>query len=217
MVPQATSPSKTTLPRHCGQCLKTPPPWRHAHAAVDYGYPWAGLLARLKYGGEPAWARHLAALWPDPHQPAHQGHDPDWVIPVPSTPERWLQRGYNPAQELARHWVQRASNMGLRVQLSADALRRPYRARAQASLPRHQRLRNPVGAFEPSAAMRSVLAQASVLLVDDVMTTGATLRAAAQALQQMGCTNLTVWVVARVLPPPDDHAHADDHAESQEN
>ncbi len=130
---------------------------------------------------------------------------------MPSTPERWRQRGYNPTLELARHWTARAAAAGLPVRLTPEALTRPYRALPQASLARAQRLRNPVNAFVVPDAMRSTLPAKRVVVLDDVMTTGSTLREATLALKNAGCPEVAVWAVARVPPPTGDDAVAIDH------
>jgi ComF family protein len=103
----------------------------------------------------------------------------DVVVPVPTPVERLVARGYNPAALLARPVAQRAGSP-----CSALALMRPSNAIAQATLPRAARLAIPRGTFV--VARPGDVVQRRVLLVDDVVTTGATLRACAEALRRAG-------------------------------
>ena len=173
----------------CGACLLHPPPLDACLAAVDYGYPWAQLLAQFKFQGDAGWAGALAALMcgiPGAHTTLQQA---DWVLPVPLAPARLRQRGYNQALLLARH-------LGT-GRVHPQLLLRTREAEAQSHLTRAERLRNLRGAFvlDPFAAPQ--LAGRRVLLVDDVMTTGATLHAAAAPLRNAGAAQVSAIVLAR--------------------
>lgn len=87
----------------CGACLRKPPVWHSAHAWVDYGYPWSQLIPRWKFARQPALAAHLAR-WMRAHAAiAQRIAAADVLIPVPLSPIRMRERGYNQAALLARH------------------------------------------------------------------------------------------------------------------
>lgn len=175
--------------RQCGHCLRHPPLLDACIAALDYAYPWAGVLAQFKFRGDPAWAAPLARLmrstpWAEPAIDAA-----DWLIPVPLSPTRLGERGFNQAERLAHALcAQKASpRLLLRLHSGAD----------QHTLSRVQRLHNLQGAFAVDPLRVDALRGRRAVLVDDVMTTGATLHAAAQVLRQAGVTHLTALVLAR--------------------
>jgi ComF family protein len=113
----------------------------------------------------------------------------DRVIPVPLSSARLRGRGYNQAVEIARHIA--------RGKLDVDVCVRHRDAAPQMQLPWDERQRNVRGAFR----CRQPLAGATVAVVDDVMTTGATLDEVARTLKRAGAGRVVNWVVARTLPP----------------
>jgi len=179
----------------CGTCLRDPPPFTRCRAAADYGFPWDRLIARFKFQGHPEGARLLAAVL---H--GRLGADDlaaaQCVLPVPLSPARLAERGYNQAWELARRL---AAWSGLPAE--PDALQRLRDTPHQVGLSRAERERNLRHAMwvPPAAAAR--LAGRRVALVDDVMTTGVTAAAATRALLAAGAAEVQVWVLARTLPP----------------
>lgn len=174
---------------HCGDCLRHPPPLDACLAAVSYGFPWAGVLAQFKFQADPGWAGALAGLMrhtPGAHELLAQA---DWVLPVPLSPERLRQRGYNQALLLARR-------LGS-PRVHAHLLLRTRDAEAQSHLTRAQRLRNLRGAFMLEPLQAAQATGRRVVLVDDVMTTGATLHAAAAPLREAGALHIGALVLAR--------------------
>lgn len=182
----------------CGACLTRPTPAAlHAcAAAVDYAYPWDGLIARFKFRQEPGWAGPFARRMLQAPQAGALLSSCDLLAPVPLTPARLAGRGYNQAWELVKA-LRRASTPAARAPALAEALVRLTETPDQHSLPREQRLRNLQGVFAAHPLHAPRLHGRHVLLVDDVTTTGATLQAAAQALRQAGAVRVSALVFAR--------------------
>ncbi len=175
----------------CGACLREPPPFEHTVCAADYGFPWDALIAAFKFQGR----AELAAPLAERLRVAVVAADvplPRWLVPVPLAPARLAERGYNQAWELARR-------LGRALDVAADAalLWRPADQAHQADLNRAERQRNLRSAFMTDPRRRGDLQGSRVVLVDDVMTTGATAREAAAALLRGGAAAVDVWVVAR--------------------
>lgn len=173
----------------CGECVRQPPPQQHAVCVADYDFPWDRLVADFKFQGRVDLAGMLATLLAD------AGADvppPDLVLPVPLAPRRLAQRGYNQAWELARRVARRRG-----VPARADLLLRAVETAHQADLPRAERLTNLRAAFVVDARRRERLQGRRIALVDDVMTTGATVCEAAATLLRAGAAAVDVWVLAR--------------------
>jgi ComF family protein len=170
----------------CGACLQKPPPLDETHAAFVYGFPLDRLVPRFKFHHDLAAGRLLAELMAEYFLalPA-----PDALVPVPLHRERLRQRGYDQALELAKPLAR-----ALRIPLLADALVRTRATAPQSELDAGARQRNLRRAF---AVRASAALPAHVVLVDDVMTTGATLEAAAKTLLRAGVTRVDAWVCAR--------------------
>lgn len=173
----------------CGRCLSDPPHFDATVAALAYEFPADALVHSLKFRGELALAEYLAGIL---GRCIAQGdvreQSVDSVVPVPLSADRLRSRGYNQAVEIARHLARRALDLDLCVR-SRDTP-------AQIDLPYAERRRNVGGAFRCTRA----LAGASVAVVDDVMTTGATLDEIAQVLKKAGAARVVNWVVARTFP-----------------
>lgn len=159
------------------------------HAAVDYDWPWNDLISRYKFGPEPGWAPALAALMRAAPGAAEALDEADALLPLPLTQARLRQRGFNQALHLARALAPRKTRPGW--------LLRQRHAPDQHSLPRAQRLRNVQGAFAVAPGKMRLIDGQRLLLIDDVMTTGATLNAAAAALREAGAAEVSALVLAR--------------------
>lgn len=182
----------------CGACLRQPPPWDAAVAAVDYAWPWDTLLQRFKFHGALDLAAALSALVVDALHRAPGPAPAQWVLPVPLSDERLRERGFNQAWEIARR-VART----LRCRADARLLLRPRDTQHQVALPHDQRQANVRGAFALEPRRRAEVAGRDIALVDDVMTTGATVAEAASVLQRAGARSVQVWVVGRTPRPQD--------------
>ena len=173
----------------CADCLRESPPYRQACAAVDYAFPWGRLIGAFKFRGALDLASPLAALLAEAVR--RQGAlSADLVIPVPLSPERLRERGMNQAWELARRV---GANLG--VEARSQALLRLIDTAHLAALPRTERRARIRGAFALAAAFP--LRGRHVALVDDVMTSGATVAEASRTLLAAGAATVQVWVVAR--------------------
>lgn len=178
----------------CGECLRAPPPFAHAVAALDYAFPWHALIARFKFRGDVVLAPLFASLLVEAVRAAALP-PVAWVLPMPLGRERLAERGYNQAWELAR----RAARP-LRVRGTARVLRRRVDSVHQIGLPRDRRAANVRGVFVVDAAARPLLHGCDVALVDDVMTTGATAAEAARTLLDAGARSVQLWLAARTSP-----------------
>ena len=169
----------------CGRCLAEPPAYDATIAALAYDFPADALVQALKFRGELALAPLLGGLVRE-RLPA--GERVDWVVPVPLSAARLRSRGYNQALEIARHVAPAKLDIGVCV--------RERDCAPQMQLPWAERQRNVRGAFD----CRRALPGASIAVVDDVMTTGATLNEIARTLKRAGAARVVNWVVARTLP-----------------
>lgn len=173
----------------CPRCEGRFQPYRHCHAALHYQFPASDLVAALKYRGALAHARVLGTLLAESLERHGSVGAADLVVPMPLHVSRLMERGFNQALEIARFTAGR-----LRIRLDARALRRERATAPQVGLAGEQRAGNVRGAFSADPAR---VAGRHVALLDDVVTTGATAAAAAQALLEAGASGVDVWSVAR--------------------
>lgn len=167
----------------CGRCLNEAPRYDATLAALAYEFPADALVHSLKFRGELALAGFLGQALSS----QIDLHEADLVMPVPLSPARLRERGYNHAAEIARHLA--------RAKLDLSLCERSRDTRAQMALPFDERRRNVRGAFRCTRALRGE----TVAVVDDVMTTGATLDELAAVLKAAGAGRVVNWVVARTL------------------
>jgi ComF family protein len=156
---------------------------------VAYAWPWSHCIAEFKFGGRPGWAAALATVmrstpWVEPAL-----DQADRVLPMPLARERLAERGFNQALLLAQRLAP--------GQTDASLLLRTRHTPAQSALKRAERLRNVQGAFAVAPLRARELRGQRVVLVDDVMTSGASLHAAALTVRQAGAAHVTALVFAR--------------------
>jgi ComF family protein len=179
--------------RQCGHCVSALPPLDACHAAVSYRYPWSALLGQYKFNGQAGWAHAFATLmrsapWVEPAL-----EEAELVLPMPLSSERLAERGFNQSLLLARVLAGRCVQAGL--------LLRVKHTRPQAALDRKARLSNVKGAFMVDPLRVAEVRGKRVLIVDDVMTSGASLFAAAEALRAAKAARVTGLVFARTDEP----------------
>ncbi len=172
--------------------IADPPVFARARAVCRFDGTARELVHRLKYGDRAELSLTLGRMM------AQAGRElaaaADLVRPVPLHRTRLWRRRFNQAAALARI-VSRETGLPL----AATALTRIRRTRQQVGLTRAQRAENLQGAFHVSAAMRSLVEGRRILLVDDVLTTGATVNAASRALLRAGASAVDVLTFARVV------------------
>lgn len=181
----------------CLGCMKEPPPFDSARAAFVYHGTARDTVLKFKNGHE-----HLGRLMAAAMVRAVQEKlTPDTLlVPVPLHRWRLLDRGYNQSVLLARA-MQAASPTAIsRSQLLIDGLERIKATPKTIGASRATRIRTMSGAFAVRAGARSRVAGATVLLIDDVFTTGATVSAAARVLRRAGAARIDVITYARVAP-----------------
>jgi ComF family protein len=175
-----------------------PPPFVRAVAYGPYDGPMRAAIHVFKYDRMQGAAPRLSAMLAKAIvQLAGQAPDHMLVVAVPLHRSKHAERGFNQARSLARHTVAllRATHPDWDLTLASDALLRQRTTASQAGLTPHQRRRNVRGAFK--VADPSAVAKKHVLLIDDILTTGATARAAAQALLAAGAASVWVATLAR--------------------
>ena len=180
----------------CGPCLSDPPPFNATIAAFSYAFPIDRLIHSLKYQGRLALAEWCAETILARRELANPGAGiisrPHHLIALPLAIDRQRERGYNQAQEIARVISARTG-----IPLLPRGLSRVRATPPQAALPWTERAKNVRGAFLCELDLSGL----TVALVDDVMTTGASLTEAARILKASGAASVENWVIARTLPP----------------
>lgn len=171
----------------CGACLSEPPEYHSTVAALSYSFPLDALIHALKYRANLALAVPLADLLAQAASPRLR---PDYLVPMPLYPARLRERGFNQALEIAK----RVSKL-TGIALLPNACRRIRDTPPQASMPWKERARNIRGAF----ACDANLSGRRIAVIDDVMTTGATMNELAKVLRKQKAAEVECWAVARTL------------------
>lgn len=197
--PQCALESNGSL---CGSCLSEPPSFDATKAAFTYHYPLDGLLLHYKYNASLNLARTLASLWLETqrldtqrlesqHVQTTTKQPVDLIIPMPMHAKRLTERGFNQALEIAKHF-----SHSFTIPLDYTSCQRIKYTPPQASLKLKERIGNIRGAFQCQTSLHNL----NIAVVDDVMTTGASLNELAKTLKQAGARRVECWVMARTLP-----------------
>ncbi len=176
----------------CGACLAAPPQFDATVAALAYRFPADVLVQALKFRGALAIAALLGRVLAERVAGSARL---DALLPVPLSAARMRERGYNQSMEIARV-LARATGLPLQPSLCE----RGRDTAAQIELPPAERVRNVRGAFRCPRPLEGL----AVAVVDDVMTTGATLDELARTLKNAGASRVVNWVAARTFPPQDE-------------
>ena len=174
----------------CGACLAEPPAFTRTIAALRYTFPVDAMIRALKYETDLAIAPILANFFITRFK-ATEKIIPDVIIPMPLHPIRLRERGFNQAMEISRYI---SKHMG--ITLLPDSCQRIKHTPPQTGLAWKDRQKNIRKAF----SCKIELSGKHVALVDDVMTTGATLNELAKILRKQGAAEISNWVIARTLP-----------------
>ncbi len=180
----------------CAACIARPPKWDQARAALAYTDASRQAVLELKYAGR------RDGLTTMTNWMALAGRDiltdTDRLVPVPLHYQRLARRGFNQAGWLAQGIGQHAG-----IPVLVDAIVRTRATPSQSGLSPRQRYKNVAGAFKVRRSRRKQIGGATITLVDDVYTTGSTLKACTRALLQAGAASVNVLVLARVVRETD--------------
>jgi ComF family protein len=172
----------------CGHCLSDPPLFSHTTAVFGYAFPVEKLIQGMKYGEQlalaHAFAKKLSRL-------IDKSDLPDCVIAMPLHPAKLRERGFNQSLLLAATVAR-----DLKLELLPDICRRVRDTPPQSAMPWRERKKNVRNAFRCDMDLTGK----RIALVDDVLTTGASLNALAEAVRKSGARDIVTWVVARTLP-----------------
>jgi len=196
MSAHATKPLNT----QCSRCQRQPFGLDACFAALPYAFPWSELVSRYKFDSQTGWANFMAntlLAQPAVRDFLSQLTPDDWLLPLPLSAERLAWRGFNQAWELTRA-LQRQS--ACRATADTSLLLRIRHTRPQSELKRSARLDNLRGAFAVEPLRIAELADRRVVLIDDVMTSGASLLTAASVLRQAGASHVSAVVLTRTAP-----------------
>jgi len=185
--------SQLVQTRYCGHCLTKPPCYDRSICFFPYRPPFNQLVTALKFSGTLAHARLLGQLFAEQLAMTLDDDEtrPDIIIPVPLHATRLRQRGFNQSLEIARPIAKQLS-----IPLRSNLVQRRRATEPQSSLNLKQRRKNIRGAF----TVTSTINHTHVAILDDVMTSGATVDALANTLKRHGVETVSVWCLCRALP-----------------
>jgi ComF family protein len=180
----------SALRQVCGACLSDPPHFDDTVSAFAYAYPLDRLIQAYKFNANLS----LLPLFSDSLLGAIRAGDPamlpDLIVPLPLAPRRLAERGFNQSALLGERVAKT-----LAIRFEARGMLRVRETPPQSGLNRLARLKNVRGAFDCAHRLDGL----RIAVVDDVMTTGATLSEAARALKKAGAVHVSAWVIARAL------------------
>jgi len=182
----------------CGACLRKPPPLRFALAARIYAEPVSSMVRAFKFGGDFSMPAVLAQLMaPAVAHGLGREARPDYLVPMPLHWWRRWRRGFNQSELLARALVRHPELQSMELRVHPGLCGRIRHTPAQTGLAAEERRRNMRDCFR----CESPLAGLHLAIVDDVMTTGASANALAEALLGAGAERVDLWCCARTPEP----------------
>ena len=176
----------------CFDCRDINRSFSSANSAAQFSEPIVEAIHQFKYGGHIALADSLAQIMVNRFQKTELEGKFDLIIAVPEQDSRLIERGFNQAEELARRLASAIS-----IEYVDGVLRKTKKTAPQVGLAAEARTANLRGAF--SVALPGTVMNRSVLVVDDVMTTGSTLEEAARALKEAGASRIRGYTLARSI------------------
>lgn len=180
----------TMLLSLCGRCQSKPPPFDRTYAMLPYEGPVIKLITQLKFQQQLSYAKALGNLMAErvkTHWYKTQSL-PDVILPVPLHRQRLRERGFNQAIEISRPLTKK-----LGIPVDIDGAIRTRQTAAQSGLSAAERRHNVAGAFE----ITRDYSQMTVAILDDVITTGHTIRAFSKAVRAAGASQIHIWCCAR--------------------
>ncbi len=181
----------------CGSCLSSPPDFDRTLAVFLYSFPIDAMMVRYKYGNMLNLGNTFGQFLAEKTTLEALNHNHvDLIIPMPMHPARIRERGFNQAHEIAK-----VLTKNCKERLDFKSVARTKLTPPQASLPLKDRVKNIKGAFKINGDLAGNLKGRRIAIVDDVMTTGASLNELAKTLKKAGASHVECWVVARTLPP----------------
>ncbi|MGV6850780.1 MAG: double zinc ribbon domain-containing protein [bacterium] len=184
---QCAIPLSNSQDQLCGDCLKHPPAFDHAYIPLIYTFPVASMVSQFKYSAKYHYGKALAKQLNQ--QLKSKQFTCDWLIPVPLHKQRFLERGFNQSELIARDIQATCS-----ASLQTKQLRRIRHTEPQAGLSAVERRRNLKAAF---CCLNKLPENLHVGLVDDVVTTGTTANTLAKLLKKNGAHKITLLACAR--------------------
>ena len=175
----------------CGNCISSPPDFDATHAVFLYQFPIDAMMQRYKYGNSLNIGDSFGRFLSEKINSETHLKNIDLIMPMPMHPARIKQRGFNQALEIAKVLAKNNPE-----KLDYKSVIRQKLTPPQASLPLKQRVKNIKGAFR----VTNDLTGKRIAIVDDVMTSGASLNELAKTLKKAGAEHVECWVIARTLP-----------------
>jgi ComF family protein len=175
----------------CGSCLNSPPDFDATKSVFLYAFPIDAMMVRYKYGNSLNLGNTFGEFLAEKINVEDCIKNIDLIIPMPMHPQRLKERGFNQALEIAKILCKKSKE-----KLDYKSVERQTLTPPQASLPLKERVKNIKGAFKVNADF----AGKRIAIVDDVMTTGASLNELAKTLKKAGAAHVECWVIARTLP-----------------
>ena len=177
-----------TRTSRCGQCLNAPPPFKSSFIPFVYSPPVSAAIQKLKFHQNFAAGRALAEAFVESFE-SKAAHYPEVLVPIPLHSKRLRQRGFNQSLFLAK-----TIGLGLGISVDPHLLKRTRHTEPQSNLMEKQRKENVKDAF--ALAFRPP-GYGHIALVDDVVTSGNTVRAAAKILKRSGIHEISIWAIAK--------------------